>query len=102
MIGVRHATSTLQRELDARALLLFSPEATRPIELITIQSHSKIFLRSQGDWINHPHKAEVLENLPELVIFGDETQSAYDLVDLSERENRPINSAELKLFVKFF
>ena len=80
----------------------FPPEEIRPIELITIQSHSKIFLRSQGDWINHPHKAEVLENLPELVIFGDETQAAYDLVDLSERESRPITSAELKRFVKFF
>jgi len=80
----------------------FPPEEIRPIELITIQSHSKIFLRSQGDWINHPHKAEVLENLPELVIFGDETQAAYDLVDLSERENRPITSVELTRFVKFF
>jgi len=80
----------------------FPPEEIRPIELITIQSPSKIFLRSQGDWINHPHKAEVLENLPELVIFGDETQAAYDLVDLSEREDRAITSAELKRFVKFF
>jgi len=80
----------------------FPPEEIRPVELITIQSHSKIFLRSQGDWIKHPHKTEVLENLPELVIFGDETQAAYDLVDLSERENRPITSAELKRFVKFF
>ena len=80
----------------------FPPHEIRPIELITIQSHSKIFLRSQGDWISHPHKAEVLENLPELVIFGDETQAAYDLVDLSERENRPITSVELKRFVKFF
>jgi hypothetical protein len=80
----------------------FPPEEIRPIELITIQSHSKIFLRSQGDWINHPHQAEVLENLPELVIFGDETQAAYDLVDLSEREDRAITSGELKRFVKFF
>ena len=80
----------------------FPPHEIRPIELITIQSHSKIFLRSQGDWISHPHNAEVLENLPELVIFGDETQAAYDLVDLSERENRPITSVELKRFVKFF
>lgn len=80
----------------------FPPDEIRPIELITIQTHSEIFLRSQGDWIKHPSIGEVLENLPELVIFGDETQSAYDLVDLSERENRPINSAELKRFVKFF
>ena len=80
----------------------FPPDEIRPIELITIQSHSKIFLRSQGDWNNHPHKTEVLENLPELVIFGDETQAAYDLVDLSERENRKITSGELKRFVKFF
>ena len=80
----------------------FPPEETRPLELITIQSHAKIFLRSQGDWINHPHIAEVLENPPELVIFGDETQAAYDLVDLSEREDRAITSAELKRFVKFF
>jgi hypothetical protein len=80
----------------------FPPEEIRPIELITIQSHSKIFLRSQGDWINHPHTTEVLENLPELVIFGDDTQAAYDLVDLSEREDRAITSAELRRFVKFF
>jgi hypothetical protein len=80
----------------------FPPHEIRPIELITIQSHSKIFLRSQGDWISHPHKAEVLESLPELVIFGDETQAAYDLVDLSEREDRAINSEELRRFVKFF
>lgn len=80
----------------------FPPDGIRPIELITIQSHSKIFLRSQGDWINHPHKTEVLENLPELVIFGEETQAAYDLVDLSERDDRAINTAELKRFVKFF
>ena len=80
----------------------FPPEETRPIELITIQSHSKIFLRSQGDWVNHPHKTEVLENLPELVIFGEETQAAYDLVDLSEREDRAITSEELRRFVKFF
>jgi len=80
----------------------FPPEEIRPTELITIQSHSKIFLRSQGDWIDHPHKTEVLKNLPELVIFGDETQAAYDLADLSEREDRAITSAELKRFVKFF
>ena len=80
----------------------FPPEEIRPIELITIQSTTKIFLRSQGDWIGHPHISEVLENLPELVIFGDETQAAYDIVDLSERENRAINSAELQRFVKFF
>ncbi len=80
----------------------FPPNEIRPIELITIQNHSKIFLRSGGDWIEHPHLVEVLENLPELVIFGEETQAAHDLVDLSERENRPIESAELKRFVKFF
>ena len=80
----------------------FPPDDIRPPELITIQSHTKIFLRSKGDWINHPQKGEVLENLPELVIFGDETQAAYDLVDLSERENRAINSSELQRFVKFF
>ncbi len=80
----------------------FPPEDTRPVELITIQSHTKVFLRSQGDWIKHPNISEVLDNLPELVIFGDETQSAYDLVDLSERENRAINSSELQRFVKFF
>lgn len=80
----------------------FPPKEIRPIELITIQSATKIFLRSQSDWINHPHLAEVLENLPELVIFEDETQAAYDLVDLSEREDRAITSAELKRFVKFY
>ena len=80
----------------------FPPGAIRSIELITIQSHSKIFLRSQGDWIKHPQTAEVLENLPELVIFGDETQAAYDLVDLSERENRAIAPSELQRFVKYF
>jgi hypothetical protein len=80
----------------------FPPDDARPVELITIQSHTKVFLRSQGDWITHPRIGEILEHLPELVIFGDETQAAYDLVDLSERENRPITSAELKRFVKFF
>jgi hypothetical protein len=80
----------------------FPPENLRPVELITIQSHSKIFLRSQGDWINHPVKNEVLENPPELEIFGDETQAAYDLVDLSEREGRAIRSEELQRFIKFF
>ena len=52
--------------------------------------------------LNHPHKGEVLENLPEMEIFGDETQAAYDLVDLSEREGRAIRSEELRRFVKFF
>ena len=80
----------------------FPPNEIRPIELITIQSHTKIFLRSQGDWVNHPHIREVLENLPELVILGEETQSAYDLVDLSQRENRAIDSAELLRFNRFF
>lgn len=80
----------------------FPPNGIRSIELITIQSHTKVFMRSQGDWIKHPNPNEVLDNLPELVIFGEENQAAYDLVDLSERENRPINSSELQLFVKFF
>jgi hypothetical protein len=80
----------------------FPPDEIRSIELITIQTNTKIFLRSQGDWINHPHIAEVLENLPELIIFGDETQAAYDLIDLSEREGRAISSEELQRFVKFF
>ena len=80
----------------------FPPDEIRPIELITIQSHAKVFLRSQGDWVKHPSISEVLENLPELVIFGDETQVAYDLVDLSERENRAIRPEELRRFNKFF
>ena len=80
----------------------FPPDGIRPIELITIQSHTKIFLRSNGDWIKHPNVSEVLENLPELDIFGKESQAAYDLVDLSEREGRAIRSEELKRFVKFY
>jgi hypothetical protein len=80
----------------------FPPDEVRSIELITVESLESIFLRSQGDWITHPHIEEVLNNLPELVIFGDETQAAYDIVDLAERENRPIESVELKRFVKFF
>ena len=80
----------------------FPPDEIRPVELITIQSHTKVFLRSEGDWIKHPLISEVLENLPELVIFGDETQAAYDLVDLAERENRTIDPSELQRFVKFF
>ena len=78
------------------------PKGIRPIELITIQSQTKIFMRSQGDWIKHPHPNEVLDNLPELVIFGEETQVAYDLVDLAERESREIITSELQKFVKFF
>lgn len=80
----------------------FPPNEIRPIELITIQSHSKIFLRSEGDWIEHPKLVEVLENLPELVIFGEEAQAAYALIDLAQRENRTIKSTELDRFVKFF
>lgn len=80
----------------------FPPDEIRPVELITIQSHTKVFLRSEGDWIKHPLISEVLENLPELVIFGDETQAAYDLADLSERENRAISSEELRRFNKYF
>ena len=80
----------------------FPPDEIRPIELITIQSRAKVFLRSQGDWVKHPNISEVLENLPELVIFGDETQVAYDIVDLSERENRAIRPEELRRFNKFF
>ncbi len=80
----------------------FPPHDVRPIELITIQNKERIFLRSQGDWIDHPYKNEVLNNLPELVLFEDEAQVAYDIVDLAERENRPVDSVELKRFVKFF
>lgn len=80
----------------------FPPDEIRPIELVTIQSHAKIFLRSQGDWIMHPDVNEVMENLPELVIFGEETQAAHDLVDLSEREDRAITPSELQRFVKYF
>ena len=80
----------------------FPPDEAQPVELITIQSHTKVFLRSHGDWIKHPRTSEVLANLPELVIFGDETQAAYDLVDLAERENRTIDPSELQRFVKFF
>ena len=80
----------------------FPPDEIRSTELITVESHTSIFLRSQGDWKTHPHIEEVLDNLPELVIFGDETQAAFDIVDLAERENRPIDSLELKRFVKFF
>lgn len=78
------------------------PKGIRPIELITIQSHTKVFMRSQGDWIKHPSPNEVLDNLPEMVIFGEETQVAYDLVDLSERENRAIRPEELRRFNKYF
>jgi hypothetical protein len=80
----------------------FPPNGNRPIELITIQSHTKVFMRSQGDWIKHPHQNEVLDNLPEMVIFGEETQAAYDLVDLAERESREIITSELQKFVKIF
>ena len=80
----------------------FPPDEIRPIELITIESLSSVFLRTQGEWIDHPHLEEVLDNLPELDIFGSEVQVAFDLVDLSERENRTINSDELKRFVKFY
>ena len=80
----------------------FPPDDKRPIELITIESLTAVFLRSQGDWIDHPNREEVLDNLPELVIFGNETQAAFDLIDLAERENRAINSHELQRFVKFF
>jgi hypothetical protein len=80
----------------------FPPNGIRSIELITIQSHTKVFMRSQGDWIKHPHPNEVLDNLPELVIFGEETQSAYDLFDLAERESRAIDTEELQKFLKFF
>ena len=80
----------------------FPPDEIRPIELITIESLSSVFLRTQGEWVDHPHLDEVLDNLPELDIFGSEVQVAFDLVDLSERENRPINSDELKRFVKFY
>ena len=80
----------------------FPPNEIRPIELITIESLSSVFLRTQGEWVDHPHLEEVLDNLPELVIFEYEAQEASDLIDLSESENRPINSDELKRFVKFY
>ena len=80
----------------------FPPNEIRPIELITIESLSSVFLRTQGEWVDHPHLEEVLDNLPELDMFGSEVQVAFDLVDLSERENRTINSDELKRFVKFY
>ena len=78
------------------------PNGIRPTELITIESHSSIFLRTQGDWVDHSHVAEVIDNLPELVVFGDEAQAAFDLVDLSERENRSITPEELRPFFKLF
>lgn len=80
----------------------FPPNGIRSTELITLETRSSIFLRTQGDWVNHPHVAEVIENLPEIEIFGDEAQAAFDLVDLSERENRSITSEELRPFFKLF
>ena len=82
--------------------LYFPPNQIRPIELITIESLSSVFLRTQGEWVDHPHLQEVLDNLPELVIFEYEAQEALDLIDLSERENRPITSEELRPFFKLF
>jgi hypothetical protein len=80
----------------------FPPDGIRPIELITIESKSSIFLRTQGEWVDHPHPIEVMDNLPELVIFEYEAQSAFDLVDLYERENRLITSEELRPYFKLF
>jgi hypothetical protein len=80
----------------------FPPDKIRPIELITIESESSIFLRTQGDWVQHPHLAEVMDHLPELVVFDYEAQAAFDLYDLSERENRSIDSKELNPFFKLF
>jgi hypothetical protein len=78
------------------------PDGIRPIELITIESESSIFLRTQGDWLRHPNSNEVMDHLPELVVFEYEAQSAFDLIDLAERENRSINSEELRPFFKLF
>jgi hypothetical protein len=80
----------------------FPPDGSRPVELITIESESSIFLRTQGDWVQHPHLAEVMDHLPELVVFEYEAQSAFDLYDLSERENRSIASEELRPYFKLF
>lgn len=80
----------------------FPPDGSRPVELITIESESSIFLRTQGDWVQHPHLAEVMDLLPELVVFEYEAQSAFDLYDLSERENRSIASEELRPYFKLF
>jgi hypothetical protein len=80
----------------------FPPDGIRPVELITIESESSIFLRTQGDWVQHPHLAEVMDHLPELVVFEFEAQSAFDLYDLSERENRSIVSEELRPYFKLF
>ena len=80
----------------------FPPNENRPVELITVESLSSVFLRTQGEWVDHPHLEEVLENLPELDVFGTEVQVAFDLVDLAERENRSISSDELQRFVKFY
>jgi hypothetical protein len=80
----------------------FPPDGIRPVELITIESESSVFLRTQGDWVQHPHLAEVMDHLPELVVFEYEAQSAFDLYDLSERENRSIVSEELRPYFKLF
>jgi hypothetical protein len=80
----------------------FPPNEIRPVELITVESLSSVFLRTQGEWVDHPDLEEVLDNLPELDIFGNEVQVAFDLVDLAERENRSISSDELQRFVKFY
>ena len=52
--------------------------------------------------MDHSHIAEIIDNLPELVVFGDEAQAAFDLVDLSEREHRSITPEELRPFFKLF
>jgi len=44
----------------------------------------------------------VMDHLPELVVFEYEAQAAFDLYDLSERENRSIDSKELNPFFKLF
>jgi hypothetical protein len=80
----------------------FPPDKNRPIELITIENESSIFLRTRGDWVEHPRLAEVMDHLPELVVFEYEAQSAFDLVDLYERENRLITSEELRPYFKLF
>lgn len=80
----------------------FPPNGIRFIELIVIESESAIFLRVKGNWVEHPYPEEVLDNLPELVIVKEDVNAAFDLVALAERENRAINSSELRPFVKLF
>ncbi len=80
----------------------FPPNGIRFIELIFIESETAIFLRVKGNWVEHSYPKEVLDNLPELVIVKEDVSAAFDLVALAERENRAINSSELRPFVKLF